>query len=196
MSSTWFTSTFLNFFKFPQIKDGRSNFFRRTNSAERLNYLVPLLYFNCRNSKDSNSSSFITLQWVAIDSPVHLSIFWNFLILKREHLISCVEPILENCWIIWSLFLYFNSRNLRESNSCSFIGLQWVPIHSPVLLSIFWNFLKLKWWELISWWEPILQNGWIIWSLFVYLSFRNLKDSNSSPFIRFQWVLHDSPLFL
>ena len=128
-----------------------------------------------------------------IQQYLSLVIFRNFFKLKRGDLISCVEPILENRWVIWSPFLYFNFRNLRESNSCSFIGLQWVPIHSPVLLSIFWNFLKLKRGELISWWEPILQNGLIIWSSLLYFNFRNLKHPKSLSFIRFEWVLHDSP---
>ena len=41
MGSTWFTSTFLNFLKFPQIKEGVPNFLEATNSAEPLNYSVP-----------------------------------------------------------------------------------------------------------------------------------------------------------
>ena len=40
--------------------------------------------------------------------------------------------------------------------------------------------------------EAILQNGWIISSPLLYFNSRNLNDSNSSSFIRFQWVLHDS----
>ena len=41
MGSNRFTSTFLNFLKFSQIKEGGPNFLVGTNSAERLNYLVP-----------------------------------------------------------------------------------------------------------------------------------------------------------
>ena len=41
MGTTWFTSTFLNFLKFTQIKEGGPDFLVGTNSAERQNYLVP-----------------------------------------------------------------------------------------------------------------------------------------------------------
>ena len=167
---------------------------RGTNSAEQLNYLVPLLFLYSRNLNDSNSSSFIALQWVPIHSPVLFSIFWNFFKLKRGDLISWWEPILQNGWIIWFPLLYFNSRNFKDSNSSSFIAFQWIPIDSPVLFWIFWNFLKLKRGELISWCQPILQNGWILWSSFLYFNFRNIKDPNSSSFIVFKWVLHDSPI--
>ena len=143
--------------------------------------------------KHPNSSSFIIFQWVLHDSLVLFSVFSNFLKLKRGDLISFVEPILENGWIIWSPLLYFHSKNLKDSNSSSFIALQWVPFDSPVHLSIFWNFLKLKRGDRISWWKPILQNGWIIWSPLLYFNFRKLKHPNSLSFIRFEWVLHDTP---
>ena len=42
---TWFSITFLRFLKFRQIKKGGRNFLGRTNSAERMNYLVPLSVF-------------------------------------------------------------------------------------------------------------------------------------------------------
>ena len=152
------------------------------------------MYLNSRNLRESNSSSFIALRFVPIHSPVLVSIFWNFLKLKRVDLISCVEPILQKGWIIWSRLLYFNFGNLKHPNSSSFIGFQLVLQDSPVLFSNFWNFLKLKRRNVISWWEPILQKGWIIWSPLLYCNFRHLKDQNSSSFIRFQWVLYDLPI--
>ena len=42
------------------------------------------------------------------------------------------------------------------------------------------------------WMEPILQKVWIIWSLLLYFNFRSFMDPNSSSFIRFQCILHDS----
>ena len=124
MGSDWFTSTFVNFLKFPQIKEGGPNFLDGTNSAKWLNYLIPLLYFNFRNFRESNSLSFIALQWVPIDSPVLLSIFWNFFKLKTGDLISWWEPVVQNGWIIWSPLLYFNFRNLRDRSSSSFVRFQ------------------------------------------------------------------------
>ena len=39
--------------------------------------------------------------------------------------------------------------------------------------------------------EPILQKVWIIGSAFLYFNFKSFMDPNSSPFIRFQCILHD-----
>ena len=86
---TWFSITFLRFLKFRQIKKGGRNFLGRTNSAELLNYLVPLVLF---------------------------SGFTNFLKLKRGGLNFLGEPILQNSWIFAPL-LYFNFRNLKDPNS-------------------------------------------------------------------------------
>ena len=144
--------------------------------------------------KDPNSSLFIRFQWVLNDSPILLSVFWNFFKLRRGDLISGAQPILQNGWIIWSPLLYLNSRNLRDSNSLSFIRFQWVLHDSPAFFSIFRIFLKLKRVDLISWGEPILQNDWIICSPLLYFNSRNLRESYSSSFIRFQCFLHDSPL--
>ena len=137
MDSNWFTSTFLNFLKFPQIKEGGTNFLVEPILQNGWILWSPFFYFNFRNLKHPNSSSFIRFQWVLHDSPTVLSIFWNFLKLKRGDVISWWEPILQNGWIILSPLLYFNFRNLRDSNSSGFIEVQWVPIDSPVLFSIF-----------------------------------------------------------
>ena len=192
MHSTWDSSTFLRFFKFFQIKEGGPNFLSGTNSAERLNYLVPHLYFNFRNFKDPNSSSFITFQSILHDSAVLFSAFWKLIKLKSRGLISWGEPILQNGWIIWSPLLYFNFRSLKDPNSLSFIRLQFILDDSAVLFSAFWKFIKLMRGDQIFLGEPILQNGWIIWSPPLYFNFRSLKDPNSLSFIRFQCVLHDA----
>ena len=42
------------------------------------------------------------------------------------------------------------------------------------------------------WGEPILQNVWIICSNLLYFNFKTFLDPNSSSFIRFQRILHDS----
>ena len=196
MGSTWFSSTFLDFLKFPQIKEGAPNFLGGTNSAQRLNYFVPRSVFQFQKFE---GLKFFGIHWSSMGSNWFTSAFLNFLNfpkLKMWNLISWGEPILQNSWIIWSPLLYFNSRNFRDSNSSSFIALPWVPIDSPVLFSIFWNFLKLKTGDLISWWEQIRKNSWIIWSPLLYFNFRNLKHPNSSSFFRFQWILHDPSALL
>ena len=40
--------------------------------------------------------------------------------------------------------------------------------------------------------EQVLQKVWIIWFRLPYVNFESFKDNNSSPIIRFQWILHGS----
>ena len=40
--------------------------------------------------------------------------------------------------------------------------------------------------------EAVLQKVWIIWSPLLYLNFKSFTDQNSSSFIRYQCILHDS----
>ena len=152
----------------------------------------PLLYFNFKNLRDPNSSSSGRFQWILHDSAVLFSVFSNFLKLKAGGRIFLGEPILQNGWIIWSPLVYFNFKNLRDPNSSSSSRFQCILHDSAVFFSVFSNFLKLKMAELISLGEPILQNGWIIWSPLVYLNFKSLRYPNSSSSSRFQWILHDS----
>ena len=125
-------SVFSNF-----LKDGRANFLGGTNSAERLNYLVPLLYFNFKNLRDPNSSSSSRFQCILHDSEVLFSFFSNFLKLKRGDQISWAEPILQSGWIIWSPLLYFNFKNLRDPNSSWSGRFQCILHESAVVFSVF-----------------------------------------------------------
>ena len=186
MGSKWFTSTFLNRLKFPQNKEGDLISWGEPILQNSGITWSPLLYFNFRNLEDANSSSFIRFQWVLRDSAVLSSVFWNFLQLKRGDLISWGNQFCRTAELFGTPLLYFNCRNLNDPNSLSFIRFQWVLYNSPVPFSIFWNFLRLKMGDLISWTEPILQNGRIIWSPVLYFNPRNLKDPNSLSFIRFQ----------
>ena len=53
MHSTWFSSTFVSFLNFPQIKEGEPNFFGGVNPAEQLIYLVPPFVFQFKKSQAS-----------------------------------------------------------------------------------------------------------------------------------------------
>ena len=141
MRSTWFSSTFLNFLKFPHIKDGGPNLLGGRNSAEWLNYLVPLLYFNFRTLKNPSSWSFIRFHCILHNSALHFSIYSTFL---KGDLISWGEPIPQNGWFIWSPLLCFNFGNLKDPNSSSCIRFQCILHDWEVLFSIFWCVLKLK----------------------------------------------------
>ena len=54
------------------------------------------------------------------------------------------------------------------------------------------KFLQIKEGGPNFWGEPILQNVWIIWSPLLYFNFKSFLDPNSSSFIAFQCILHDS----
>ena len=159
MHSTRFSSTFLSFFQFPQIREGGPNFLGGTNSAEWLNYLVPLLYFNFKNLRDPNSSSSSTFQCILHDSEVLFSFFSNFLKLKTGGP-NFLGGTNSAEWLNYLVpLLYFNFKNLRNPNSSSSSRFQCILHDSEVLFSFFSNFLKLKRGGQISWGEPILQNG-------------------------------------
>ena len=54
------------------------------------------------------------------------------------------------------------------------------------------KFLEIKDGGANVWGRPILQKVWIIWSPLLYFNFKSFMDPNSSSFIRFQCILHDS----
>ena len=61
------------------------------------------------------------------------------------------EPILQNVWIIWSPFLYFNFKSFIDPNSSTFLAFQCIVHKLGKLSSESWNFFKLKRGDLISW---------------------------------------------
>ena len=58
------------------------------------------------------------------------------------------------------------------------------------------KFLQIKEGGPNFWEEPILQNVWIIWSPLLYFNLKSSMDPNSSSFIAFQCILHDSGVLL
>ena len=98
------------------------------------------------------------------------------------------EPVLQNVWIIWSPFLFFNFKTYLDRNSSSFIRFQSILHPSGRLFSESWNFYKLMRGGPNFWGEPILQNVWIIRSPLLYFNFKSFLDPNSTSFIRFQCI--------
>ena len=88
MYSAWFRSTFLRVFKFVQIKEGGSNFWREPILQNVWIIWSPLLYFSFKSFLDPNSSSFIRFQSILHQSGRLFSESWNFEKLKRGNLIS------------------------------------------------------------------------------------------------------------
>ena len=76
VDSRWFTSTFVNFLKFLQMKEGGSNFLVGKNSGERLNYLVLPSVFRFQKSE---GLKFFIIRCTLISSNWFRSTFLNFL---------------------------------------------------------------------------------------------------------------------
>ena len=57
------------------------------------------------------------------------------------------------------------------------------------------KFLQTKEGRHNFWREPIWQNVWITCTPLLCFNFKSCMDPNSSSFIRFQWILHDSGVF-
>ena len=102
------------------------------------------------------------------------------------------EPIFQKVWLIWSLLLDLNFKSFLDPNSSLFIRYQCILHDSGVLFIESWNFYKLKRGGPNFWWERILQEVWKDWSPLLYLNFKSSVHPNSSSFIRFQLILHDS----
>ena len=132
----------------------------------------PLLYFKLKNMKIPNSASFIRFQCVLHDPGVLLWVFQSFLKFNKGDLIAFREPILHKSWIIWSSLLYFRFKILKDPNSVSFITFQYILHDAAVLFSVYQKKFKFRERHLISWGEPILQNGWIIWSPLLYFKLK------------------------
>ena len=119
---------------------------------------------------------------------------WKFLQIKGGGSNFWRQPILQNVWIIWSslsnsisILKVFYTQIFRDSLDFSrFCMNQEDFSQSPEIKEGRTNF-----WE-----APILQNVWIIWSTLLYFNFKIFFDPNSSPFIRFQWILCDSRVLL
>ena len=158
MDSTWFNSTFLSFLKFPHIKEG----------GDLISWEAPI----CRTTKLFRPPFCISISeiWriqllafhqISMHSTWFSSTFLSSLKFPKIKKGGCnfLEGTNSAEWLNYLVppLLYLNFRNLKDPN-CSSIRFQWVLHYSAVLFSIFWNFLKWKRGELISWGEPILQN--------------------------------------
>ena len=68
-------------------------------------------------------------------------------------------------------------------------------MHSAWISSTFFRvlkFLRIKEGGANFWGESILKKIWIIWSPLLYFNLKSFTDPNSSSFIRFQCIRHDS----
>ena len=151
------------------------------------------MYF--KNLKDPNSASFIRYQSILHDAAGLFLGFQNFINFKREDLIPCGELILQNGWLIWSLFLFFNFKNFKDPNFASLTRFKCILHDSAVLFTVVQDFLKFKRGDLISW-GTTNSTEQLPAELFglscLHFNFKNLKQLNSRSFIIFQPVLHKS----
>ena len=136
--------------KFVEIIKGGPNFWGEQILQKVWIIWSSLLYFHFKSFMDANSSSLIRFHCILYDSGVLLSGFSNFYQLKRGGSNFWDEPILQNVWIIWSPFLYFNLKSFSDPSSSSFTRFQSILYDSGVLLSGFSNLYQLKRGDLIS----------------------------------------------
>ena len=102
------------------------------------------------------------------------------------------EPIFQNAWIIWSPLLYFNFQSFFDPNCSPLISFQCIFLWFRSTSHRVFKILEIKEGGFNFWGEPIFQNLWIIWSPLLYLSLKSPMDQNSSSFIRYQFILHES----
>ena len=126
MHSPWFRSTFLSLLKFLQIKWGAPNFLWGTSSAERLSYLVPLLYSNFKSLKNTNSLSFIRFQCI---SAWFKSTFLKLRLLKLLQIKEGAPNFLRGTnsaelLNYLALLLHFNFKSFKAYNYKTWDGLQ------------------------------------------------------------------------
>ena len=150
-----------------------------------------LLYFNFKSFLDPDSSPFIRFQCILYDSGVLFSEFSNFEKLQWGDLISGVNEFCRKSELFGSSFCISVLKVLWTQifrHSLDFNAFS--MIHQSFSKS---RQISTNWRGGSNFWvEPILQKVWIIWSPLVYFNFKSFVDPNSSSFIRFQCILHDS----
>ena len=82
-----------------------------------------------------------------------------------------------------------------DPNSLSFIRFQYILHDSGGIFSKSWNFCKLRRRDLISQVTQFCKNSQLFRLPLLHLNFKSFVDPNSSSFIRFQCIFHDSGLF-
>ena len=102
------------------------------------------------------------------------------------------EPILQKVWIIWSRFLYFNFKSFMDPNSSLSIRFRYILHDLGVLYSEIWSFYQLKMGDIISGGNQFFRKSELFDPLLLYFNFKSFLDPNSSSFIKFQCILHNS----
>ena len=110
--------TFADFWKFYRLKRydviSGGNQFRKKSEL----FVPTLLYFTFKRFKDPNSSPFIRLQCILLDSGVVSSGFWNFYKLKWGDKISGRNEFWRNSELFGLLFCISNLKVLWTQSLC------------------------------------------------------------------------------
>ena len=135
----------LSFFDFSNFyKLRREDLISRTNFAESLTYLVPLVYFKFKSFADLEVLSFVRFQYILHDSGVLFSESSNFYKLKRGDLISGGNQFWRKSEWFGTPFLISILKVLRTKILCQSLHFNAFCPVSGVSFSDFWNFYKLK----------------------------------------------------
>ena len=116
---------------------------------------------------------------------------WNFYKLKRRDLISGGIQFCRKSELFGRPFCISILKVLWSQIHCHPLDINVFCMMQEYFLKVL-KFLQIKQGEPNFLGEPILQNVWIIWSPLLYLSLKSPIDQNSSAFIRFQFILHES----
>ena len=180
MQFVWFRGISLRVLKFKEIKEGWFSFWGEPIFQNVWIIFSPLLYLSLKSPMDQNSSSFIRFQFIVHESGRLFWESWSFYKLRRMNLISggnqfCrISELFVPPFCI-SILKVLSTQILHHLLDFSPFCMNQEDEGGP-------NF-----WE-----ELILQNVWIIWSPLLYFNFKSFPDPNSSSFIAFQCILHDS----
>ena len=181
-------SEYWNFYKLKRrdLISGANQFWRK--------YVLfdpALLCLNFKSFVQPNSSSFIRFQCKLHEWRVLSSEDWDLFKLERGNLISGGNQFCRKSGLFGSRFCILVLKVLFTQIYRHSLDFNAFCMFNTTFLRVL-KFLQIKEGGPNFWVEPILQKVWIIWSPLLYFNFKSFLDPNSSSFIRFQCILHDS----
>ena len=164
--------------EFLSFKEGGPNFCGEPILQKVRIIWSPLLYFNFKSFRDSNSLSLIRFQCILHDSGALFSEPWNIYKLKREDLISGGNQFCRKSELFDPPFRISILKVLWDQIHCYSFHLNTFCMIEGTFLRIL-RFLQVKEGGHNFWGKPNLQKVWIIWFPLLYLNFKSFVEPNS-----------------